>query len=196
VSHLHRAGDPELLPSDRLSDARAAVVGALSGHEEVESARRRIITFLDAHPDALHRGCAEGHLTGSAMVVEPQAERFLLMFHAKVKRWLQPGGHADGDANLAGVSLKEATEETGIDGLAVMTPAIDLDVHEFRAAGEPLHLHLDVRHLVVAPPGAVHRGNHESLGLRWVTHAELTELDVHDDLGRLASAALRAVRSL
>ena len=81
----------------------------------------------------------------------------LLLFHAKVQRWLQPGGHADGDGNLARVALREAEEETGIAGLRVLTPAIDLDVHVFHHArrAEPDHLHLDVRHLVVAPAGAV-----------------------------------------
>ena len=87
-----------------------------------------------------------------------------------MQRWLQPGGHADGDGNLARVALREAEEETGIEGLRVLTPAIDLDVHVFHNAAdaEPDHLHLDVRHLVVAPPGAVARGNEESEALRWV----------------------------
>ena len=90
-------------------------------------------------------------------MVDPATRHVLLLFHAKVQRWLQPGGHADGDGNLAHVALREAEEETGIVGLRVVTPAIDLDVHMFHnAAGtEPDHLHLDVRHLVLAPAGAV-----------------------------------------
>jgi 8-oxo-dGTP pyrophosphatase MutT (NUDIX family) len=187
------AGDASLAPSDRLADARAAVASLETDDPAVAEARSRIVAFIDEHPDALHRSCEEGHLTGSAMVVDPEQRRFLLLFHAKVRRWLQPGGHADGDANLAAVALKEATEETGIDGLSVVVPAIDLDIHEFRAAGEPTHLHLDVRHLVLASPGAVHQGNHESLGLRWVTIDELDELGAHSELHRLAAAALDAL---
>ena len=79
-------------------------------------AARRSSRFIDAHPDALHRSCLEGHLTGSAAVVDPSTRQVLLLFHAKVQRWLQPGGHADGDGNLARVALREAEEETGIDG--------------------------------------------------------------------------------
>jgi len=63
--------------------------------------RARILELVDDHPDALLRSCAVGHLTGSALVVDPSSQRLLLLFHAKMQRWLQPGGHADGDANLA-----------------------------------------------------------------------------------------------
>jgi 8-oxo-dGTP pyrophosphatase MutT (NUDIX family) len=188
----HGAGDRELLPSHDLADARRAIVAAQAGEVGHEDARRRMLEFLDTHPDALHRTCTDGHLTGSAAVVDPGTRRTLLLLHTKVRRWLQPGGHADGNANLAAVALQEATEETGVGGLRVVVPAVDLDVHVFRSAtgAEPDHLHLDVRFLVVAPPGAAVATNHESLDHRWVTVEQMPELGCDEGTVRLVRAAL------
>jgi 8-oxo-dGTP pyrophosphatase MutT (NUDIX family) len=191
-------GHPALAASTRLADARRAVEDALAGDAGHETARARILEFVDAHPDALHRSCEMGHLTGSAAVVEPVSGRFLLLLHAKVHRWLQPGGHADGDANLAAVALREAEEETGICGLEVVTPAVDLDVHVFRSAAstEPDHLHLDVRHLVIAPPGAEVHPNEESLDHRWATPEELPGLGCDPGTQRMVLAARRLLHRL
>ncbi len=196
MSRLSRAD--ELAASDRLADARAAVVSASGGDPGHEAIRRRMLEFIDSHPDALHRSCLAGHLTGSAAVIDPSTRQVLLLLHAKVQRWLQPGGHADGDGNLARVALREAEEETGIAGLRVLTSAIDLDIHGFHNARnpEPDHLHLDVRHLVVAPPGAVAVTNHESDGVRWVPVDDLTTVMVDAGTVRMVRAAVAALDAL
>jgi 8-oxo-dGTP pyrophosphatase MutT (NUDIX family) len=154
-----------------------------------------MLAFLHAHPDALDRTCPPGHFTGSAMVVDPASRRLLLMLHAKLGRWFQPGGHADGDGALPGVALREATEETGLAGLTLMTPAIDLDVHAVPPPHGP-HLHLDVRYLAVAPSGAVPRRNHESHDLRWVAYDQLAGYGVDAGVVRLARGALAALGGL
>lgn len=167
----------------------AAVIAATQ-----EEDRRRVRDLLDIHGASLSdRRTAPGHLTGSALVVDADGERVLLMLHTKLRRWLQPGGHADGDHQLAGVALREATEETGIEGLRVLVPAIDVDIHAVDH-GDDLgeHLHLDVRFVVVAPPGAVERGNHESLGLRWVGWDELPDAVDEEGILRLARSARAA----
>lgn len=188
---------PSMAPSSDLADARATVAAVTDADPDVAAHRARTLRFVDRHPDALHRSCTEGHLTGSALVVDPDSERILLLFHAKVRRWLQPGGHADGDANLAAVALREATEETGIEGLRVDPAPIDLDVHRFRSVrpDEPDHDHHDVRFLVLAPPGAEAVINHESEGARWVTLPELEGLDVDAGTVRMARAGVARLRT-
>lgn len=179
-----------------LADAQAAVSAALSTSAESDGNRDEILAFMAEHPDALHRTCLSGHLTGSALVIDDDRERTLLMLHAKLGLWLQPGGHADGEGHLATVALTEATEETGIGGLVVLGPAVDCDIHGIpERKGEPAHLHLDTRFVVLAPSGAVPQGNHESHGLRWVTLDELEELAGDDSLRRLARVGLAAARA-
>jgi len=192
---LLAAGHPDLAPHPDRGVARAHVVAARPGGDDHEAHRRRILRLVDTHPDVLDRRCRPGHLTGSGMVVDPVQRRVLLVLHAKLRRWFQPGGHADGDGNLPGVALREATEETGIEGLAVVTPAVDLDVHEVGPPHGP-HLHLDVRYLVVAPADARPQRNHESLDLRWATMDELGDFGVDGGTVRLARRAFAALDEL
>ncbi|MGB3410955.1 MAG: NUDIX hydrolase [Microthrixaceae bacterium] len=190
-------GDPRLEASTDEARSRLRLREAeLDGDGDL--GRSRILGMLDEYGSALaERSTRVGHLTGSALVVDEPGERVLVMLHAKLGRWLQPGGHADGDHELAGVALREATEETGIAGLQVMTPAVDIDIHAIPARGEePEHLHLDLRFVVRAPLGAQPIGNHESDAIRWVTIAELRELADEPGLIRLAERGLSAYRKI
>ncbi len=186
---MKTADHPDLESSDALADAVAAVRAA-EIDPDAERHRAAILDFVAAHDDALHRSCRRGHLTGSALVVDATGEHVLLLFHTKLQRWLQPGGHCDGDANLAAVALREATEESGIDGLRIHPFAIDLDVHEVDPPGDGPHLHLDARFLVVAPEGAQPVGNHESQAIRWVALADLALHDVDPGTVRMARHGL------
>lgn len=159
----------------------------------VEDLRREVLAFCAAHPDALVRANEEAHLTGSALVADPVTGRFVVLHHRKLGRWLQPGGHADGQGDLAAVALREATEETGLEGLEVRRPAIDLDVHVVAPPDEVPHRHLDLRFLVVAPAGASAApppGNHESRAIRWIDVDELAALDPDPSLLRLVERGL------
>ncbi len=198
ADRLLRADDAELAPTRDPQRSRRRVVEARWEDEAMDAERDRVLELLDEQGEALaDRTTAPGHLTGSALVVDAAGERVVVLLHTKLRRWLQPGGHADGDHELAGVALREATEETGIEGLRVLVPAVDLDVHAVDhgdALGE--HLHMDLRFVVLAPPDAVIEGNHESLALRWVTLDELEELADEEGLVRLARAGLRRLHEL
>ncbi len=178
----------------------------LSAEPALGSVREQMLAFVDEHSDALLRSCLVGHLTGSALVMDDASGKVLLLHHAKLQRWLQPGGHADGEGDLGAVALREATEETGLQGLELMRPAIDLDIHVIPARGsEPEHLHLDVRYLVLAPLGsavvinAVVTNavvinavviNTESTASRWIDPLAERHLLGTDELRRLVDAGL------
>ena len=103
------------------------------------------LAFINSQPNAHMRSCAPGHLTGSAFVLEHNKRRALLTYHKQLRRWLQLGGHADGDANLTGVALRESREECGLSDLSIDPTLIDIDIHKIPAhRGVREHLHFDV----------------------------------------------------
>ena len=124
--------------------------------------------LMSAHADAAERTRVSGHLTGSAWLVSKNGERVLLTHHRKLDRWLQPGGHADGDSDLARVALREAEEESGLRDLIVEPAIFDLDRHQIPARGnEPAHWHYDVRHVVRATGSEDFVVSEESHALAW-----------------------------
>jgi 8-oxo-dGTP pyrophosphatase MutT (NUDIX family) len=63
------------------------------------------------HPDAFQRTHLPGHITGSSWIIDPSGESVLLTHHAKLNKWLQPGGHADGDEDIISVAMREAKKK-------------------------------------------------------------------------------------
>ncbi|MGI9605884.1 MAG: NUDIX hydrolase [Acidimicrobiales bacterium] len=188
------ADDPSMIGS---SEARAAWHHIAPIHvPELDAVKREFFQLAALEPDALLRSGTPGHLTASALVFDHDASHVLLMHHTKLQRWLQPGGHADGEANLARVALKEAHEETGIEGLELIDPAIDLDIHNVAPTGEPEILHYDVRFLVFAPEGAQPVGNHESTDIRWVPISDLDDFDLDSGTHRMINAGVELATEL
>jgi 8-oxo-dGTP pyrophosphatase MutT (NUDIX family) len=173
-------------------DVARALVAAYVPPDAAQAAERaRILAFCDAHADALLRTCVPGHLTASALVVDARGERALMTHHRKLDRWLQLGGHVDGDGHLARSALREACEESGIPDLLVEPEPFDLDVHTIPARRtrdgvlEPEHLHLDVRFVVHAPPGAREVVSDESHALAWVAPQDLARHVADESVRRL-----------
>lgn len=184
------ADAPELARWPELERA-VATLRAFEPRDAAQAAfRAQMLEFCAAHPDALWRTCLDGHLTSSGLIVDARGERGLLCLHKKLGRWLQLGGHVDGDANLAASALREGIEESGIADLRVDPRPLDLDAHRIPArAGEPEHWHLDVRFLLVAPPGAMPILSAESVALRWFAKRELASIATDDSVHRLFELA-------
>lgn len=177
-----------------LSDYRA-------WHADESCVVDRIVRLAEAHADCFERSCRPGHLTGSAWVTSADGERHLLMHHRKLGKWLQPGGHADGQSDLEAVARREAEEETGLTGLETIPGAmglvpLDVDVHaipaRFDPHGNPLedaHEHHDVRFLLRAGNGESLIINEESHELRWCLPEEVRTLTTEHSVLRLLDKA-------
>jgi 8-oxo-dGTP pyrophosphatase MutT (NUDIX family) len=190
-SDLRAAGTAALAVDPTLETARRLLEAYLPRDPEQARFRREMLAFVDEHPlDAHRRTCLPGHLTASSLVLDLSRGRALLTHHRKLDRWLQLGGHCDGDSNLPAVALREALEESGIAGLAIDPRIVDLDIHPIPARpGEPEHLHLDARFLVHAPAGAREEASAESHRLAWISPAELSSIEADASLRRLFALA-------
>ena len=157
-------------PYPSLCEAFARYSSRFPGESDVA----RFDDWLRSEPRPFHRETQAGHFTGSAWLVSADGERVLLMHHRKLQRWLQLGGHADGDAALPNVALREAQEESGLVDLEVLPDIFDVDLHVIPARrDEPEHWHYDVRYVVVARGSEAFTVNEESLDLAWRSVAEL-----------------------
>ena len=133
-----------------------------------------------------------GHVTGSALVLDLDRTHTLLTHHGKLDKWLQLGGHADGEANILEVALREVREESGIAAARPISSEIfDLDIHPIPARGaEPEHFHYDVRYLVEADRAHALTITSESKALEWVPLTEVGRLTCEESMLRMIRKAL------
>lgn len=156
--------------------------------------------FVRAHPDCFHCDLWPGHVTGSAWVVNPTRTAVLLLHHRKHDQWFQPGGHADGDADILRVALRETREETGLDGSHIRLVddrLFDVDVHTIPASPRgPRHQHFDMRFLVEMDDDLAIPGNDESHQVRWVALREVSRFNNNRSTYRMVEKTrrLRALR--
>lgn len=161
-------------------------------HAERRDVAARVLEFVSSTPDCFYRTCLQGHITGSAWLLNPAGDKALLTLHRNLKRWMQLGGHADGDPDVLRVALREAEEESGIQGIRPLSADImDVDIHPIPdrpAKGEPAHFHYDIRFLMQAPHERFAISD-ESDDLAWWSHA-----DIQSRCAELDEAVLRLAR--
>jgi 8-oxo-dGTP pyrophosphatase MutT (NUDIX family) len=186
---------------DGMTDSMAFLAAAFADHGrrwpgEAEIAGQFLALLGDAENPFVRERLA-GHFTASAWLVDRSGQRILLTHHRKLGLWLQLGGHADGDRDLARVALREAEEESGLAGLRVEPAIFDLDRHRIpEYKGVPAHWHYDVRYVVHAGGDEAFVVSDESHALAWRDIAGLAIDDSADaSLRRMAGKWLAATRS-
>jgi 8-oxo-dGTP pyrophosphatase MutT (NUDIX family) len=163
--------------SDETTNKESLIASIRSYHTAFADERFFIPRFLDLlkHQRAFFRDHLPGHITGSAWISDISSTKVLLTHHAKLNRWLQPGGHADGDENVVRVARREAIEETGLKSIKLLTENIfDIDIHTIPVRPDfPAHDHYDVRFLFTADASEKFTVTEESHDLAWVPLSEI-----------------------
>jgi 8-oxo-dGTP pyrophosphatase MutT (NUDIX family) len=137
---------------------------------------QRFLSLLE-HPRCFYKDHLPGHITGSAFIIDLEGKLTLLTLHAKLKKWLQPGGHADGEENVLNVALRETEEETGIKNPQVLPGIFDIDIHPIPAFnGFPQHDHYDIRFLFKVSREDSIKISDESIDLAWKPLSDIPQL--------------------
>ena len=177
-------------------------LATLSAHafvdQKEEEHRDKMMGFVSSHPRSWWaRANIQGHVTGSAWIVNSARTHALLLHHLKLNLWVQPGGHLDdADASPAAGAMREALEETGIAGLKFASEALfDIDIHSIPARTnaqqmEPAHLHYDARYLIIASDACV-TISEESLDAKWIALEDLAQPSRERSIARMAEKSLR-----
>lgn len=153
---------------------RDPVLRQLQLHQPINDHEKQMweemIQFIRNNPDCFERTLLKGHVTGSSWIVNPERTHALLLHHFKLDKWLQPGGHCDGDPDVLQVAVREAKEETGVTVTPVNDHIFDVDNHYIPERKDvPAHIHYDIRLLFEAPKEMEELpSNHESRAVRWI----------------------------
>ncbi|MFM7327471.1 MAG: NUDIX hydrolase [Bacteroidota bacterium] len=146
------------------------------------------------HPNAFERTHLPGHITGSAWILNQRMDSVALVLHGKLNRWMQPGGHADGDQDVLRVALREAEEETGLKPEPLTTGIWDLDIHPIPERKDfPAHLHYDVRFCFRATNEQLIISD-ESSDLKWIPLVSVATLTDSWSVLRMVEKSLNLIR--
>ena len=180
-----------MLPDDQ----RQSILGLLNTYRDNHPAEHEVVDdyllFIRKHEDCFQKSLAIGHVTGSALILNSDSDSVLLTHHKKLERWLQPGGHADGDCDVAAVAMREAEEESGLERIEfVASEILDVDIHRIpERKSEPEHFHYDCRFLLRSVGSDKFVISEESNDLKWAAMDRVTEYTDEESILRMIQKA-------
>ncbi len=171
--------------------SRESLLESLSNYSTEYPAEKercdRFMDFVEQNPQCFSRSLTIGHVTASCWLLSLDRKKVLLTQHKKLNKWLQLGGHCDGESNTALAAIKEAKEESGIEKIALIKPDFfDIDIHSIpERKGEPAHFHYDLRYVLGVQNSNEYSLSDESHSLQWVAFEELENYTQEESVLRL-----------
>lgn len=174
---------------DRYLSSFEVMFGNLFNHDHESTILAKFLNLEQQKRSLIYdRKCHPGHITGSALLLNPSMTKIVLTHHKKLGKWLQLGGHCDGENNPAAAAQREALEESGLTIADAFCPLklecvplssaapIDFDIHDIpETKTEPAHFHFDVRYIFTTTENKLEKSS-ESNDLGWFTLEEVLNL--------------------
>ena len=179
---------------------RDIIEGYIPGDEQEEKDKEQMLTFIDAFDDVLTRDNLIGHFTAAAFVVNKEKNKMAAVYHIITDGWTYPGGHADGEANLLLVALREAEEETGLKAKVLndkpyLISSNSVKAHIKRGKYVPSHLHFDILYLMEADENEpLNYREDESKGVKWIPFDEIDNEKMVDTIGPIAKKLIKKLK--
>lgn len=197
TTNTNNGQNPQHHDGDGVSDRAALIKSLMSYHAKGHTEAGFIGPFLSllATERCFYRDHFPGHITGSALLLNPAGNMVLMNHHKTLGKWLSFGGHADGEEDILSVAIRETMEESGITAFKPLSANfVDIDIHKIPAnpaKGEPDHLHYDIRYIMQMTQEQRAVISDESISLAWLTFAEAMERTSDDEgMQRLISKAM------
>lgn len=157
-----------------------------------EEMRKRYLMFVENNVDCFKRELLIGHCTGSCWVLNQDRTKVLLIHHAKLNKWLQPGGHCDGKEDVYSVAKKELEEETGLKPISENRTLFDLDIHKIpERKGVPEHEHFDLRFVFIVDENQPLQHNHETNDMKWLAISDLETFTKEQSVTRMRDKTIQ-----
>lgn len=173
-------------------------------NDQEAAEKAAMLEYILPDPEkALTRENRQAHVTCSGLVLNRQGTRVLMAHHDLYKVWAWTGGHADGEADLLSVALREAREETGVEHIRPLSTALaSLEIlpvwgHVKRGAWVPSHQHLNLTYLLTADEtDPLHYREGENTGVAWLPADKLLSITNEWQMDEVYTKLLERARRL